>query len=153
MATVNVLRARVVLRVVRQVDSRRVVHVQSSGLFRRYIELVEERPEEHIAGRRVSRRPVGIGEPVQVIVLQGDVAQADGAVKVKVHEDPTRIIKQRTSRAAHGSTKHADSVCLVGARLGGTVKQRAHQGHVLTTYVGVHNSFALGEQGGLHVFR
>eukprot|EP00965_Chrysotila_dentata_P186605 6161830-Pleurochrysis_carterae.AAC.1 len=45
MATVNVFGARVVLRVVREVDSRRVVHVQSGGLLRWHVKLVEERPE------------------------------------------------------------------------------------------------------------
>eukprot|EP00965_Chrysotila_dentata_P205743 6183138-Pleurochrysis_carterae.AAC.10 len=102
--------------------------------------------QEHVARRGVPRRPVGIGKTVQV---------ADGAVKVEVHQNTTRVIEQRARRAAYGSTEHADRVGHVGPRLcRAAVEQSTDEGHVFAVNVRVYGPLPLGEQAPrLHVLR
>eukprot|EP00965_Chrysotila_dentata_P156700 5177131-Pleurochrysis_carterae.AAC.1 len=90
---------------------------------------------------------------MHVVVLQGDVAEADIAVMVQVHEDPSRVIQQSAGWATHGATKHAHRVRHVGARLGRAIQQRPYQGHVLAVDVRVDATLGLCEERGLDVLR
>eukprot|EP00965_Chrysotila_dentata_P181794 6001278-Pleurochrysis_carterae.AAC.1 len=131
------------LRVVREVDSGHVVHAEGRRLLEPELTRGERdrgllfrgprdcslAVDEDVARGGKPRRPVGIREAVHVIVLKGDVSEADVAMMVQVHEDPPRIVQQSAGGTAHGAAKHTHRVRHVRACLGRAIQQRSHQGH------------------------